>query len=87
MKSLIALSLAIIGAGVGFLGDVMVWQGTPRAPVLSIAGLLVGLLLGWIVASSMPRSARTRSYRNHESQRMAAYRNRGLQRMATYRRG
>jgi hypothetical protein len=50
MRTLVVLSLAVIGAGVGLLGDVIFWQGPPRAPVLAVVGLLAGLLLGWLVA-------------------------------------
>jgi hypothetical protein len=74
MRTLIVVSVAIIGAGVGLLGDVVFWQGTPQAPVLAGAGLLVGLLLGLLVARlAYPR-------------RRSARRDRGLRLMARHRR-
>jgi len=50
VRALIVVSVAVIGAGVGLAGDVVFWQGPPRAPVLAVAGLLVGLLLGLLLA-------------------------------------
>jgi membrane associated rhomboid family serine protease len=55
MRTTVIVSLAVLGAGVGFLGDVIFWQGRPQAPVLGVAGLLVGLLLGALVAATFRR--------------------------------
>jgi hypothetical protein len=60
MRTLVVLSLAVLGAGVGLLGDVIFWQGTPRAPVLAVAGLLAGLPLGLLLARVAYPSRRPR---------------------------
>jgi hypothetical protein len=50
MRTLVVLSLAVLGAGVGLAGDVIFWQGRPQAPVLAVGGLLLGLLAGLLLA-------------------------------------
>jgi membrane associated rhomboid family serine protease len=60
MRALIVISVAVIYAGVGLAGDVIFWQGPPRAPVLAVAGLLVGLLLGLLLARVAYPSRRPR---------------------------
>jgi membrane associated rhomboid family serine protease len=56
MRTTVVLTLGVIGAGLGLLGDVIFWQGTPQTPpVLAVAGLLVGLLLGWLLSATFPR--------------------------------
>lgn len=59
MRTVITLAIAVIGAGVGYLGDILVWQGIPPAPALGAAGLLVGLLVGIVLArQTYPRPKR-----------------------------
>jgi hypothetical protein len=74
MRALTVVSLAVICAGVGFLGDVIFWQGTPQAPVLTGGGLLLGLLLGTAVVKLAFR------------RRPSARRDRGQQLMDRHRR-
>jgi membrane associated rhomboid family serine protease len=74
MRALIVSSIAVICAAVGLLGDIVFWQGEPKAPVLAVGGLLVGLLLGLLVVRlAFPR-------------RPSARRDRGLQLMQRHRR-
>jgi hypothetical protein len=56
MRAIVVLTLGVVGAGVGLAGDAIFWQGTPQTPpVLAVAGLLGGLLLGWLLSATFPR--------------------------------
>jgi hypothetical protein len=52
MRTLIVSCVAVIGGGVGTMGDLLfaTASGGPWRPVIGTAGLLLGLLLGWVVA-------------------------------------
>ena len=61
MKTLLVVSLVVIGAGIGFAGDMLFWRDASPTPGLGSVGLLVGLLVGWALARQMgPRRPKRR---------------------------
>jgi hypothetical protein len=62
MRTLVIVALAIIGAGIGALLDLLAiaqgWSGIVL--FCTPAGLLVGLVAGILVARTFPNSQRTR---------------------------